>query len=233
MLLASVLFDKIINFISSLDNQLLLLVNGMHSTFLDYFMFLYCDRYIWIPLWIALFYLLLRVMSWKMALLGLVICGLIILFCDKITVQVIRPYFMRFRPSHSDDPMLSCVHIVNNYRGGKFGFPSAHSANSWALTFYIYLLLRNRVLTWFMVFWALIICYSRMYLGVHFPTDLFAGCLIGLFASSLSYFLLKRYFAYQRPPAEAVARHSRIPIAVGLILIAGMLVYSGIKVLSS
>ena len=65
MILAFALFDTILKFILGVDEQLLLLVNGNHAPFWDYFMALYSDRFVWIPLYIAIFYVLLRVMTWR------------------------------------------------------------------------------------------------------------------------------------------------------------------------
>lgn len=228
MILAFALFDTILKFILGVDEQLLLLVNGHHAPFWDYFMALYSDRFVWIPLYIAIFYVLLRVMTWRMALLGLLVCGLIILFCDQTTSHLIRPYVMRLRPSQLDNPLSAYVHIVDNYRGGRFGFPSAHSANTWGLTFFVFFLFRKHILTGFMVFWALLTCYSRMYLGVHYPTDLLMGMLIGFLGASIAYYLFQRYSAYKRTAAEIPPRHYLVPVVVGLLTMVGILVYAGI-----
>lgn len=228
MILAFALFDTILKFILGVDEQLLLLVNGNHAPFWDYFMALYSDRFVWIPLYVAIFYLLLRVMSWRMALLGLAVCGLIILFCDQTTSHLIRPYVMRLRPSQLDNPLSAYVHIVDGYRGGRFSFPSAHSANTWGLTFFVFFLFRKRILTGFMFFWAVLTCYSRMYLGVHYPTDLLVGMCIGLVGASVAYYLFQRYSAYKRTAAEIPPRHYLVPVVVGLLTMVGILVYAGI-----
>lgn len=85
----------------------------------------------------------------------------------------------RLRPSNPENPLSEMVHIVGGYRGGSYGFPSCHAANSFALASFLILLFANRKLSLFIFAWAVLNSYSRVYLGVHYPGDLLVGAIIG------------------------------------------------------
>lgn len=82
-------------------------------------------------------------------------------------------------PSNPANPLSEMVHIVGGYRGGSYGFPSCHAANSFALASFLTLLFANRKLSLFIFAWAVLNSYSRVYLGVHYPGDLLVGAIIG------------------------------------------------------
>lgn len=92
---------------------------------------------------------------------------------------LIRPEVCRLRPSNPSNPLSEMVHIVGGYRGGSYGFPSCHAANSFALASFLTLLFANRKLSLFIFAWAVLNSYSRLYLGVHYPGDLLVGAIIG------------------------------------------------------
>jgi len=91
-----------------------------------------------------------------------------------------KPFFERFRPS-KDPELQHLVHIVNEYRGGRFGFASSHAGNSFALAIFIFQIFKERYgwVKW-MFLWAAVVSYSRIYLGVHYPGDIIVGASIGL-----------------------------------------------------
>ena len=178
------------------DTQVFLSNNGMHNPYFDFFMSAYSGQWIWVPMYAAILYVLLRNMSWKTALLCTVGVALTITFADQVCATLIRPYVERLRPSNLENPLSELVHIVNGRRGGAYGFPSCHSANTFALAFYLMFLFRRRGLTLFMMGWALLTCYSRVYLGVHYPGDLLAGALLGFIGASLFYGLFRKVWPY-------------------------------------
>lgn len=94
-----------------------------------------------------------------------------------VLFAVVRNY--RLRPSNPENPLSEMVHIVGGYRGGSYGFPSCHAANSFALASFLTLLFANRKLSLFIFAWAVLNSYSRVYLGVHYPGDLLVGAIIG------------------------------------------------------
>lgn len=187
-------FKEFILWLSDIDARLLLIVNGAHSPFFDSVMWCISGRWIWVPFYAVLAYLLFRRMSWKRASICLVTIGLIILAADQTCATLIRPETGRLRPANLNNPLSSFVHVVNGYRGGRYGFPSCHAANTFALAVFMSLVIRHKWFTVMMFSWAFIVSYSRMYLGVHYFGDLFCGATIGSLFAVLFYYLQNYLF---------------------------------------
>lgn len=187
-------FKEFILWLSDVDARLLLIVNGAHSPFFDSVMWCISGRWIWVPFYAVLAYLLFRRMSWKRASICLVTIGLIILAADQTCATLIRPEVGRLRPANLNNPLSSFVHVVNGYRGGRYGFPSCHAANTFALAVFMSLVIRHKWFTVMMFSWAFIVSYSRMYLGVHYFGDLFCGATIGSLFAVLFYYLQNYLF---------------------------------------
>ena len=196
------------------DSSILLAVNGMHSSYFDTFMWLCSRKFEWIPFYLSILYVLFRNFSWRVVLYSLVAMGVILLLTDAVSSHFIRPVVARLRPSNLENPISEMIHIVDNHRGGRYGFPSSHASNSWGLVFFVGLLLRRRVLTTFLACWALLLCYSRLYLGVHYPGDLLAGMLLGAVVASLVYYVFWRTTKVVQP---SDMKHPYMPIAIGLL----------------
>lgn len=208
---------------SNLDTQLLLAINRMHAPYWDSFMWLVSDKHMWIPLYVSLVYVIFRNHSPKAFLWCAVAIGLMILITDNFNSQLLRPAIGRLRPSNLDNPVSSMVHVVNDYRGGPYGFPSSHSSNTWGIVFFIAFLFRKYWLNSFMAVWAIIVCYSRSYLGVHYPGDLFVGMLLGLLGASLTYCLFA--YATGEKPKEDL-KHGYLPVIVVSITFLSIIVAS-------
>lgn len=187
-------FKEFILWLSDIDARLLLIVNGAHSPFFDSVMWCISGRWIWVPFYAVLAYLLFRRMSWKRASICLVTIGLIILAADQTCATLIRPEVGRLRPANLNNPLSSFVHVVNGYRGGRYGFPSCHAANTFALAVFMSLVIRHKWFTVMMFSWAFVVSYSRMYLGVHYFGDLFCGATIGSLFAVLFYYLQNYLF---------------------------------------
>lgn len=187
-------FKEFILWLSDIDARLLLIVNGAHGPFFDSVMWCISGRWIWVPFYAVLAYLLFRRMSWKRASLCLVTIGLIILAADQTCATLIRPEIGRLRPANLNNPLSSFVHVVNGCRGGRYGFPSCHAANTFALAVFMSLVIRHKWFTVMMFSWAFVVSYSRMYLGVHYFGDLFCGATIGSLFAVLFYYLQNYLF---------------------------------------
>lgn len=187
-------FKEFILWLSDIDARLLLIVNGAHSPFFDSVMWCISGRWIWVPFYAVLAYLLFRRMSWKRASICLVTIGLIILAADQTCATLIRPEIGRLRPANLNNPLSSFVHVVNGYRGGRYGFPSCHAANTFALAVFMSLVIRHKWFTVMMFSWAFVVSCSRMYLGVHYFGDLFCGATIGSLFAVLFYYLQNYLF---------------------------------------
>ncbi len=195
--------DKIIYY----DQQLLLLLNGSDSQWLDNVMWAVSHTGTWIPLLVMLLFLVWRSYGVRQFLLFVLVFGLAILLADQLSATLIKPLVCRPRPSH-EVAIMQAVDLVRGYRGGGYSFVSSHAANYFATATYISLLVRRRALTIALCLWAALICYSRVYLGVHYPGDVLCGALLGAFVGYVCYVV----FAYSSSADLRRARFTFRPI---------------------
>jgi undecaprenyl-diphosphatase len=97
----------------------------------------------------------------------------------------------RLRPTHNPE-IADLIHVVNGYRGGLYGFVSSHSANAFAFVTFLSLFFRSRICTIVFVIWAVLMAYSRVYLGVHYVGDIVCGAILGVFVGLFVYKLFSR-----------------------------------------
>ncbi|MBR5275576.1 MAG: phosphatase PAP2 family protein [Bacteroidaceae bacterium] len=168
------------------DKQLLLCLNGSDSLFWDGIMSVYTTTLVWIPFALALVYLLIKNNSLMNFFLLLLLIAILIALTDGITSTICKPLFARLRPTH-DPEIMYMVDVVNGYRAYKYGFMSSHAANSFGVAVFVLLLVKNRLLSISVILWAAINCYSRIYLGVHYPGDILCGALVGILCGVLMY----------------------------------------------
>lgn len=172
--------------ILELDKELLLFFNGLHADWLDPIMFWLTKTFVWLPLYLFLLYLSIKEYK-KQTWVVLVGIGLTILLCDQITSSFMKPFFERLRPSR--EPSLEgLIHLVNGYTGGKYGFASGHAANTFGTSVFFFLIFRNKY-TWikWIFAWAVLMTYTRIYLGVHYPGDILVGGTIGCIMGWIGY----------------------------------------------
>ena len=172
------------------DKELLLALNGSDSLFYDGFMWAYTGMLIWSPLFLVVLYVIIRNNKLQEALLIILMIGLVIFLTDRISSGFFKPFFHRFRPTH-DPEIMSLVDIVNGYRGGMYGFVSSHAANSFGIVTFLALLFKRKEFTISIIAWALLNCYTRIYLGVHFPGDILCGIIVGCLSGWFVYFIYK------------------------------------------
>ena len=175
-----------------IDKQLLLALNGSESLFLDGMVLTLTNAWTWLPLYLALFYVVLKNNDtvWKI-LLVLACAGLCVLLAGTVDDTLVKPTVARWRPTH--DPQIGMlVDVVDGYRGGNYGFFSAHASNTFSLAVFFSLLFRRRALTVALVCWSLVNCWTRLYLGVHYPGDILVGLLWGGLCGTAVYALHRR-----------------------------------------
>lgn len=158
-----------IDWLNTIDTQVFLALNGLHAPYFDVFIKLFTGKWIWVPMYAAVLFAVVRNYRWRQTLAVLVCVALAITIADQVCATLIRPEVCRLRPSNPENPLSEMVHIVGGYRGGSYGFPSCHAANSFALASFLTLLFANRKLSLFIFAWAVLNSYSRVYLGVHYP----------------------------------------------------------------
>lgn len=176
-----------LSWLSMADQTMLQTCNAAHTGFTDLFMWYMSDRWVWTPLYLTVIMLVFRKYRTPGSFVCLLLMGLMIALTDQACASIIRPAVARLRPSNPDNPVSVTLHFVNGYRGGRFGFPSCHAANSTAFAVCSALLLRDRRFTAIITTWALLVSYSRVYLGVHYPGDILGGILAGCLAGALCY----------------------------------------------
>ena len=177
----------------NLDSVILLWINSHNSEWLDLLMWNVSRAATWIPLYIVLVGLIVwRYRRWQTVLFLLVGFALAVGLSDYICSGIIKPLVCRLRPTH-EPSLVGQLHLVNGYVGGLYGFCSSHAANTMACGVLFSLVWRNKIATAGLMTWVALNCYSRMYLGVHYPTDILAGLLIGAAMSAAVYWALRRW----------------------------------------
>lgn len=211
-MIQNILLINLLNKLIQWDTNVSLAINGLHSEYWDTFMWLVSDKIVWVPLYLSILYIIFKDYNWKIILACLVTLSIILLVTDGVCAHIIRPIVGRMRPSNLDNPISGMVHIVDGHRGGRFGFPSAHSSNTWGLTFFVCYLFRRHWLSIFMAAWACLVCYSRMYLGVHYLGDTIAGMLLAFISSSVLYYVFMKVSGHK---VKKKLKYPYLPICIG------------------
>ena len=221
--------EEIIHF----DKQLLLLLNGSDSVYLDSVIMTLTTAQTWIPLYVALLYVVISTSlrqnaGWgservkrtvRDVLFVLGAAGLLVLLAGTFDDEIVKPLVARWRPTH-DPEIGALVDTVNDYRGGNYGFFSAHASNTFSIAIFFSLLMRWRPFVCAMVIWSFVNCYTRLYLGVHYPGDITVGLLWGGFVGWLVYHI----YSFVTIPARYKQRDLVIPIIVLIILLSYALI---------
>lgn len=177
--------------ILALDTHLFLIINGYHSTYFDKFMFLFSEKLVWIPFYLSVIFALYRAKRKESIwlIIALIIC---VVLTDQISSSLIKDLVQRLRPSQ-EKGLEDFIHIVNGYKGGRYGFVSSHAANAFGFALLSSLFFRNRLYSFIVFFWAIITSYSRIYLGVHYPADILGGMIVGILVAMFCFGVVNKY----------------------------------------
>lgn len=139
------------------------------------------SRMAWIPLYILALYFVFRMYNWKGIVAVLGGAAILILLTDLGSVYLFKNMFERNRPCQNE-LIKETVHLYNNECGGIFGFVSSHASNFFGLALFLSLIFRSHYKRSWILFFscALLVAYSRVYLGVHYPLDVVAGGIYGM-----------------------------------------------------
>ena len=191
--------------IQNIDFQVLQWFNGSNNVILDQLALVLTSGFTWIPLYVVLFIVVMR-NNETMMQIGLVVGAalLCILFADGFADGIIKPLAERWRPSN--DPLVKySVQVVDNLRMKDYSFCSAHAANTMSIAVFFSLLVRSRMLTITMIVWSLVNCWTRLYLGVHYPLDIATGLLLGSVVGFLVYLFYHRMYRRISPEIKYIS----------------------------
>ncbi len=168
------------------EEKLFSLINGSHTYFLDSVMWSFSSIKIWLPIGMLIILGIVYKKSWKQWIPVLLAITLLFVLCDQFSSHLIKPLVARPRPTHYPG-IMEHVRTLFGYTGGKYGFISGHATNSFGFAIFSSLLFKNKFYTSVVFLWAFIVAYSRIYLGVHFVSDILGGMISGLLIGYLVY----------------------------------------------
>ena len=185
-----------------IDTEILLAINGWHAPWADTLMWIISAKETWIPLYLLLIGLLVwryrqpattRV-KWMQkvpaCVLMIIVIGLAVGAADFIASGILKDWVARPRPSRVPE-LEGVLHLVNGYKSGRHGFVSSHAANTMACGLLFSLIWRKKITTCGLMLWVAANCYSRMYLGVHYPLDILGGLIVGALVAWAAFVMLK------------------------------------------
>ena len=184
-----------------IDTEILLAINGWHAPWADTLMWIISAKTTWIPLYLLLIGLLvwryrkpaMTNVKWlrkvPACVVMIVVIGLAVGAADFIASGILKDLVARPRPTRVPE-LEGVLHLVNGYKSGMYGFASSHAANTMACGLFFSLIWRKRIATCGLMLWVAMNCYSRIYLGVHYPLDIIGGLAIGAILAVAGYALL-------------------------------------------
>ncbi len=173
--------------VNDIDRSILSVFNDNHSLFFDTLMVTLTSGVTWVPLYVALLYLVIKNNeTMEQIVMVMIACTLCFTITEVVTEVIVKPLIARPRPG-SDPQLIDIVHVVNERRGYDYSFFSAHASNTFGISMFFCLLVRNKVLSSLLITWALVNCYTRLYLAMHYPIDIVVGIVFGSIVGVLVY----------------------------------------------
>jgi undecaprenyl-diphosphatase len=206
------------------DKSFLLLLNGLNTPFLDHFMLLVSNKWVWVPFYATVIFIVARYYK-KDVLFILPALILFVVFADQISSGFFKDFFQRLRPTREED-LLPILHIVNGYKGGgMYGFVSSHAANTFGFAVLTALLFKDKFYGYMIFAWAIIVSYSRIYLAVHYPFDVLGGFVVGTVVAFAIYKLLSLVNS-RLIKTEEYGLSTKIPVYMLIVSFALIILYS-------
>ena len=196
-----------------IDTEVLLAINGWHAPWADTLMWIISAKTTWIPLYLLLVGLLvwryrkpaMTSVKWlqkvPVCVVMIVMIALAVGAADFIASGILKDLVARPRPTRVPE-LEGVLHLVNGYRSGQYGFVSSHAANTMACGLLFSLIWRNKIATVGLMLWVAVNCYSRMYLGVHYPSDILGGLMVGALMAVVAYQVLLKLGVLSRHDAD-------------------------------
>ena len=193
-----------------IDTEILLAINGWHAPWADTLMWIISAKATWIPLYLLLIGLLVwryrqpapTPIKWLQkvpaCVVMIVVIGLAVGAADFIASGILKELVARPRPTRVPE-LEGVLHLVNGYRSGRYGFVSSHAANTMVCALLFSMIWRNKIATVGLMLWVAANCYSRMYLGVHYPLDILGGLMVGCLVAMAAYVLLWKWGMVENP----------------------------------
>ena len=191
--------------ITNIDLWLIPVLGGSHNMFSDAFALVLTSGWTWIAMYLTLLFVVIK-NNETMAQIGLVIlsCALCLLLADGMADGIMKPLTMRLRPIN-DPEVREMITLVAGVADKNYSFFSAHAANTMAISTFMALLMRNTRMTIALLIWSLINCWTRIYLGMHYPSDIAAGLLWGMISGALVYTAYRRAYTRLSPKLHFIS----------------------------
>ncbi len=178
-----------LDFIQEIDVSILLFFQSQHTEAFDIFFWYVSEAWVFTPMWLWALIQIIKQHTYSQLWKILLIIGITIVISDQ-TCNFFKGHFKRLRPTHNAY-YQDKIHLVNHYKGGQYGFYSAHASNSAAIAVLVILLVRKYSLKYCILLYPLLSGISRMYLGVHYFSDVLFGWFMGSIIAYFVFLLIK------------------------------------------
>ncbi len=176
-----------------MDRSILEFFNGSNSLFVDGLAVTLTTWTTWIPLYLSLLYIVIKNNDFRQIILVVSCIVLALVLSDVMADLIVKPLVGRLRPS-LDPKIMNSINIVDGLRGSGYSFFSAHASNTFCVAMFFSLLVRSRTFIIAIVLWSIVNCWTRLYLGVHYPSDILVGLIWGAISGGIAYIVYYKLY---------------------------------------